>query len=60
MKINEFREPDDEQYIEEDINSVINQAINGTWEYMTADDFIEEMKQKAAKYALWEAENGRK
>lgn len=60
MKINEFRAPDDEQYSEEDINAVINQAINGTWEYMTADDFIEEMKQKAAKYALWEAENGRK
>lgn len=42
MKINEFKIPDDEQYSEEDINAVINQAINGTWSGpMTIDEFRE-------------------
>lgn len=42
MKINEFKIPDDEQYSEEDINTVINQAINGTWSGpMTIDEFRE-------------------
>jgi hypothetical protein len=42
MKINELKIPDDEQYSEEDINAVINQAVNGTWgDGMLVNDYIE-------------------
>ena len=44
MKINEFKTPDDEQYSEEDINAVINQAVNGPWlGRIPIDEFIESL-----------------
>lgn len=44
MKINEFKLPDD-VYKEEDINAVINQSINGEWEYMNTDQLINHIHQ---------------